>query len=175
MEIREVIQGHRTEAELEPVGSPVSLLEGWLSFTYCMVAQTLESSRGVVCLGLALSMWKFQGQGSNLPHSCDLSYRSDNARSLTCWANQELPIIPVSDKRTQVMTQSALAPCFTCSETQNPSEMLYLSSKTQRSNLPRMRKHVCLTFEMGKQWGPTIQHRELYSISWHRPWWWKII
>ena len=27
-----------------------------------------------------------------------------------------------------------------------------------------------ITFGMNKQQGPTIQHRELYLISWHRPW-----
>ena len=24
---------------------------------------------------------------------------------------------------------------------------------------------------MDKQWGPTVQHRELYSVFWGRPWW----
>ena len=30
------------------------------------------------------------------------------------------------------------------------------------------------TFRMDKQWGPAIQHRELYPVSWDRTWW-KII
>jgi len=28
-----------------------------------------------------------------------------------------------------------------------------------------------ITFRMDKQWGPTIQHRELCPISWERSWW----
>ena len=28
-----------------------------------------------------------------------------------------------------------------------------------------------ITFRMDKQQGPTVQHRELYLISWDRPWW----
>ena len=28
-----------------------------------------------------------------------------------------------------------------------------------------------ITFRMGKQWGPTVQHRELYPVSWERPRW----
>ena len=35
-------------------------------------------------------------------------------------------------------------------------------------------KMQTMTFRMNKQWGPTIQHRELYPISWERLWW-KII
>ena len=38
-------------------------------------------------------MWKFLSQGLNLCHSNDPSHQSDNTRSLTCWATQELPII----------------------------------------------------------------------------------
>ena len=37
-------------------------------------------------------MWKFPGQGSNPPHSCDLSHGSNNAGSLTCCATKELLI-----------------------------------------------------------------------------------
>ena len=28
-----------------------------------------------------------------------------------------------------------------------------------------------VTFRMDKQGGPTVQHRELYLVSWDRPWW----
>ena len=31
-----------------------------------------------------------------------------------------------------------------------------------------------MTWRMEKQWGLTIQHRELYPVSWDRPWW-KIV
>ena len=31
-----------------------------------------------------------------------------------------------------------------------------------------------ITFRMDKQQGPTVQHRELYSISWNRPGWKRI-
>ena len=27
-----------------------------------------------------------------------------------------------------------------------------------------------ITFRMDKQWGLTVQHRELYPVSWDRPW-----
>ena len=40
--------------------------------------------------GLASSMQKFPGQGSNLRHSSDPSHCSDNARSFTCSATREL-------------------------------------------------------------------------------------
>ena len=38
----------------------------------------------------AHNMWKFPDQGSNLHHSCDPSYSSDNTRSLTCYTSREL-------------------------------------------------------------------------------------
>ena len=31
-----------------------------------------------------------------------------------------------------------------------------------------------LTFRMDRQWGPTLQHRELYPVSWDGSWW-KIV
>ena len=36
---------------------------------------------------------KFLGQESNLHHSSDLRHKSDNSRSLTCWATRELPVL----------------------------------------------------------------------------------
>ena len=35
-------------------------------------------------------------------------------------------------------------------------------------------KMQTITFGMDKQWGRTVQHRELYPISWVRIWW-KIV
>ena len=40
--------------------------------------------------GCTCNMRKFPGQGSNLCHSCNQSYSSDSAGSLTCWAPREL-------------------------------------------------------------------------------------
>ena len=35
-------------------------------------------------------------------------------------------------------------------------------------------KILLITFRMDKQWGPIVQHRGLYPISWGRTWW-KIV
>ena len=40
--------------------------------------------------GWALDMWKFPGQGSDQHYSSNLSFCSDNTRSLTSWAKREL-------------------------------------------------------------------------------------
>ena len=39
------------------------------------------------------SMQKFQSQGSDPSHGSDWSHLSDSARSLTCWATRELPVV----------------------------------------------------------------------------------
>ena len=44
--------------------------------------------------GHICSTSKFLGQGSNLNHSSNLSWCSDNARSLTQWATRELSCLP---------------------------------------------------------------------------------
>ena len=31
-----------------------------------------------------------------------------------------------------------------------------------------------ISFRMDKQWGPTVQHRELYPFSWNRTWWKRV-
>ena len=51
-------------------------------------------------------MCKFWGQGWNLCHSCDLSHRSDNARSLTCWATKGIPRDSGQKSRTSPGDQS---------------------------------------------------------------------
>ena len=45
----------------------------------------------IIYFGCAHGMWKFWGQGLNLPHSSDQSHISDNDRSLIYWATRELP------------------------------------------------------------------------------------
>ena len=45
-----------------------------------------------VCISFDHHTWKFQGQGLNLPHSCDSSHSSDNTGSLTHCATTELQV-----------------------------------------------------------------------------------
>ena len=50
------------------------------------------------CFGLFFApytcgMWKFSGQGLNLPGSCDLCHSCNNTGSLTHCATRELPIL----------------------------------------------------------------------------------
>ena len=45
---------------------------------------------GFLFFGCAHGMWKFPGQGSNLYHTCNHSYSSNNTRSLTHRATSEL-------------------------------------------------------------------------------------
>lgn len=50
--------------------------------------------------GLACSMWRFPGQGSNPWHTCSLCHScGGNSRSLTCCATDELHYFPTKAKK----------------------------------------------------------------------------
>ena len=59
------------------MGTATFKIEMYALFSFCF-------------LGAVTAAWQFQDQGSNPPHSSDLTHCSDNARSLTCWATREL-------------------------------------------------------------------------------------
>ena len=53
-------------------------------------AKSSATAQVLFFFGRAGGMWKFLAQGLNLLHSCNQSYSSENARSLTRWAMREL-------------------------------------------------------------------------------------
>ena len=61
-----------------------------LNYFYKLMFLTFSSMQITFFFDCISSMWKFQGQRSNLCHSCDLSHSCSNTRPLTCCTTQEL-------------------------------------------------------------------------------------
>ena len=58
----------------------------------------------IYIFGHTYFMWKFQGQGWNMHHSCILSHSNDNVGSLTHCATKELPFYLYDNHRCDVIS-----------------------------------------------------------------------